>query len=158
VTASKNLSAAWNSFQILSQPSWPHPLPQVIFLPAHFQSCFQLRVTPFDLFTWPVRFRSCFQLLLRTPPLGGAVSDPIKGWWWPLRRQLSSSYVCEYIRPIEIKPLKYLRSLVTTNHLATLGCTTCRKPLSGILSLWDSKTPLRRKITSKINKTPIARV
>jgi hypothetical protein len=64
----------------------------------------------------PSIFRSCFQLLRRsrTPPLGGAVSDPIKRWWRPLRRQLSSSYVCEYIRPIEIKPLNYLRSLVTT--------------------------------------------
>jgi hypothetical protein len=45
----QNLSAACDSFQNLSQkPSWPHPLPQVIYLPVHVRSFFQLRhVTPF---------------------------------------------------------------------------------------------------------------
>jgi hypothetical protein len=111
--------------KFLAKPSWPHPLPQVIFLPAHFWSCFQLRVTPSDLFTWPVHFLKLLPAALQNSPARGRCSRSYKRWWRPLRRQLSSSYVCEYIRPIEIKPLNYLCSLVTTKCLSTGSLLCC---------------------------------
>jgi hypothetical protein len=52
----------------------------------------------FDL-TWP-----CYLVTWCSPfaPARGRYSRSYKRWRRPLRRQLLSAYVCEYIRPIEI--------------------------------------------------------
>jgi hypothetical protein len=62
-------------------------------------------------------------------PARGRCLRSYKRWWRPLHRQLSSLYVCEYIWPIEIKPLNYLRSLVTTTYFFGCGRKQLQKRL-----------------------------
>jgi hypothetical protein len=93
--------------------TWPIHLPLIrLKLPRNFEIIlwnFEIILQSFTetLVTWPIQ--------LGNSPARGRCTQPYKRWQRPPPRQLLSSYVCEYIWPIEIKPLKYLCSLVTTN-------------------------------------------
>jgi hypothetical protein len=116
-----NAKTSWPPTPLDSSPnpSWPPPLDrspktimatplwQVIYLPVRWNFGHVTNLT------WGL-------------PARGRCLQPYKRWQRPPRGQLSSLYVCEYIWPIEIKPLNYLRSLVTTINIQSQRHSTLK--------------------------------